>query len=311
MAEQHIINRLLRDPEMVILLTGCYEQQHFLDLYNRVSRRLGSSTKGAVVAVDRNRNIIIDGVFATPSSTSDFYYAFDAGKPCLLKLSKQPQGVQILQREADVYAKVYRAGPPGLSSLVPVELIALDDPRPQHASTVIQALKLQVFVRTLEDCPYDSRLAELFFRVGSEVLKAMKALHAVNLVHCDIKPSNIFITSDGVVLLGDYDAVVGLGQPVFRSTQRYLPEPYRTQFSRNMLLATTAIDYGMLLLTLLECVGIPLTPQLQVDVVIDEKAEELRRATQYAGPRSRAIAAIHTAQEHILDLLRSLLRDSR
>lgn len=313
--QERVIHRITTDSELLIILSGCISPAHYLELYNRASRRLGSSTKGAVVAVDTNRNIVIDGVFLTPSSTSEFYYAFESGDPCLLKLSKQAVGMQMLQREAEVYTRVKQGAPhPGRQYLVPVELVELDDPRPpRHPQSLrsIKALKMQIFVRTVEECPNDPRLTELYVKVGQQVLSAMQALHALNLVHCDIKPSNIFVTSDGTALLGDYDAVVEIGRPVTRSTHRYLPETFRAQFTSAQLLASPALDYAMLTYTLLECLGLRLTPDLEVDRVLATVATEVEQFRRRGGPHSRATQAIENAKEEILKLLQMMRQHSQ
>ena len=140
--------------------------------------------------------------------------------------------------------------------------------------------------------------------------QAMTALHEAGLVHCDVKPSNIFVSSNGKVQLGDYDAVVEVGQLVTRSTHRYLPEPYRTAFSSSTLRASAALDKAMLVLTLLECLGVQLTPDLQIDRTIAEAAEQVQKFKERRGPHSRAITAIEAAKGRIVEMLRFLRQNS-
>ena len=310
---QAAIYRLTTDSELVTLLGACVSPMHYVKLYHRAVRRLGTSTEGAVVAVDPNRNIVIDGIFLTPPLSSDFYYAFEAGLPCLLKLSKQAEGMRMLQQEAEVYAKVKRGAPHnGQQFLVPVELIQLTEPCSARASVrTITALKMQIFVRTVQDCPSDPRLTELYLRVGIQVLSAIRALHAVGSVHCDIKPGNIFVTSDGTALLSGYDAVTEIGQIVERSTPRYLLEGFAVPFSSKQLRASPALDYAMLTYTLLECLGKQLTPLMLVERILDQATLEVQEFQCRGGIYSSATVAIENAKQQILNLLRQLHRNAR
>jgi serine/threonine protein kinase len=268
---QHVLDAIPQNQDLAVRLPMCRTDAQFLAFYKDASNRLGISTKQAVIAVDKNRNIVIDGLFLAKSSSSDFYYAYEDGKPYLLKLTKEVTGHDALKREAATYQRVFfaaqekNAAPAlknALKHLVPVELIELSDPRGKESErAVIYALKMPVFVGTLEECPSDPRLSHLYCNAGDAVFMAMTALHAVGLVHCDIKPGNIFINSDGICMLGDYDAVVPVNEPVFRSTPAFLPEYFRSRFLQRTqngthLMATPAIDYAMLACTLLSGLGV-------------------------------------------------------
>jgi len=358
--EDHVINTIHLNQDLssrLTGLTGSSQVNMFLQLYHDAAGRLGSSTKRAVIAVDPVRNIVIDGVFLAHSSTSDFYYAYEDGKPYLLKLSKQPEAAAALQREAAAYERVKKAMEEanqkaavqeqdadqtqhlalfqtlsrGFRFLVPVELIQLIDPRPQQLSSSpspdanpqyrqppgsrILALKMPVFVGTLQECPSDVRLAQLYCNAGNAIFHAMTALHSAGLVHCDIKPSNIFIDSNGQCLLGDYDAVTSVDQPVCRSTPDYLPEPLRSLFSQRTvdghtaLSASPAVDFAMLSFTLLASLGYTLSPELQLEHTIVQLTEQLQR--DRSNRTSKVQQSIQAFQERILRQLQHCAREMR
>jgi len=354
--EDHVINMIHLNQDLSARLTGLAGSNQvsmFLQLYRDAAGRLGSSTKRAVVAVDPDRNIVIDGVFLAHSSTSDFYYAYEDGKPYLIKLAKEPEGAAALQREAAAYERVkkameeaklkaatqdetqtqhlalYQTLSRGLRFLVPVELIELVDPRPQELSSSpspagmyppppgsrILALKMPVFVGTLQECPSDVRLAQLYCNAGDAVFHAMTALHSAGLVHCDIKPSNIFIDSNGQCLLGDYDAVTSIDQPVRRSTPDFLPEPLRSLFSQHTdndhtaLSASPALDFAMLSFTLLAGLGYTLSPELQLEHTIVQLAKQLQR--DRSNRTSKVQQFIQAFQERILHQLQHCAREMK
>jgi hypothetical protein len=262
-------------------------------------------------------------------------YAYEEGKPYLLKLAKRPEAAEALKLEAAAYERVKSRAPAsnGLRFLVPVELIQLVDPRRQPppssaaaAATAaaapgpaaggaaalpgspppagrIWALKMPVYVGTLSECPSDGRLAQLYANAADTVGAAMQALHAAGLVHCDIKPGNIFIDSNGQCLLGDYDAVTEMKKPVCRSTSAFLPEPFRAQFAQRTaagdpsLLASPAVDYAMLACTLLAGMGFASGAQLQqIEAPLARLQQQLQAP---AGPLGNVQRAIREAQERL------------
>jgi len=78
---------------------------------------------------------------------------------------------------------------------------------------------------------------------------ALDYLHSMGFAHCDIKPENIFVDEEGIFLRGDHGSVTPFGERT-QSTQAYVPTDFRAPF------ASAALDWWMLIVTLLEKVGV-------------------------------------------------------
>jgi membrane-associated tyrosine/threonine-specific cdc2-inhibitory kinase len=48
-----------------------------------------------------------------------------------------------------------------------------------------------------------------------DILMAINHLHSFDLLHVDIKPANIFVTSNGICKLGDFGLVFDLNKVVY------------------------------------------------------------------------------------------------
>jgi len=57
----------------------------------------------------------------------------------------------------------------------------------------------------IKDNPHEDKAKRDLFATG--LLIGVADLHALGIVHCDIKPENIFLTSDRTLLLGDFDGI--------------------------------------------------------------------------------------------------------
>lgn len=80
---------------------------------------------------------------------------------------------------------------------------------------------------------------------------ALIKMHTLKIIHCDIKPQNIFRDGLGFYHLADYDACVDLWSCISLSTRCFWPVDLQS-FENTMgaLLATEALDYTMLAATL-------------------------------------------------------------
>lgn len=53
---------------------------------------------------------------------------------------------------------------------------------------------------------------EFLFKIKRSILSALRHLHSFNLLHCDLKPSNILLMHDGSVKLIDFGNAVSFGE---------------------------------------------------------------------------------------------------
>ena len=76
----------------------------------------------------------------------------------------------------------------------------------------------------------------LFVKRKCQVFQAVDHLHAHDLIHCDIKTENIFLTKDYVCKLGDFGLIFdSKNVPVFREFLKYVSEIFEIllQFIRS------------------------------------------------------------------------------
>ncbi|WP_344292728.1 serine/threonine-protein kinase, partial [Streptomyces synnematoformans] len=59
-------------------------------------------------------------------------------------------------------------------------------------------------------------------RIGAQIARALEALHANGVVHCDVKPANVVITDDGTPKLTDFDSAQRTGSSETISPDRPL-----------------------------------------------------------------------------------------
>ena len=63
-----------------------------------------------------------------------------------------------------------------------------------------------------------------------DILSGLAYLHQRGIVHCDLKPENLFIAADGTLKIGDLGSCIDLGRPVYYATGtlRYMaPERFK------------------------------------------------------------------------------------
>ncbi|MFD8092000.1 serine/threonine-protein kinase [Streptomyces malaysiensis] len=131
-------------------------------------------------------------------------------------------------------------------------------------------------------------------RVGAEVLAALRAAHAVGVLHRDVKPGNVLMANDGRVVLTDFGIAVVegdsaltltgelVGSPEFLAPERALGRPPGPEADLWSL--------GVLLYAAVEGVS-PFrqnTPLSTLRAVVDESLPEPRRA----GPLTPVLAGL-------------------
>ena len=76
----------------------------------------------------------------------------------------------------------------------------------------------------------------LWTNVWRQLLAGLRCVHEAGIVHCDVKPQNVFVSSEGVVVLGDFDVsqdaagrTVSLVTAALGGTLGFLAPELRTQ----------------------------------------------------------------------------------
>jgi serine/threonine protein kinase len=102
------------------------------------------------------------------------------------------------------------------------------------------------FPCSLEVCPavFDSSAGE---KLLFQMYQALQSLHSVGLVHCDVKPGNIFVSQNGDFVLGDFGGVRKENERIAQSTDEYIPLD-----AKNVVYASFAYDHWMLAMTMFD-----------------------------------------------------------
>ena len=243
--DPRVINLIKRRERLLHRLeVACEDERDALELYQDAERTFGTSTKRNIIAA-HGSDLKINGEFEiSQQSSSVFYVAWDAGIPCILKF---PESASTAQLEYKVYVKITD---PRKRHLVHIELIQFTNLPTRHLNQNY-ALKMSHYTSTLQSCARGPELSTLFEHVAVSIFEGIHAIHAAGYCHLDVKPGNIFIDSQGGSFLGDYDAALNPGQLVTRTTPTFLPREMAVLQARNRLVATPAVDFGMLACTLL------------------------------------------------------------
>jgi serine/threonine protein kinase len=128
------------------------------------------------------------------------------------ELSEHPPALEQLRREARIAASLNH---PGICTLYGI------DQHDGHFCLVMEYLEGQPLSRMLEGGPLGLDHA---LRVGIQVAEALEAAHSQGIIHGDIKPSNLFLTSSGQVKLMDFGIATRTGDGAFamRGTPGYM-----------------------------------------------------------------------------------------
>ncbi|HEU4407887.1 MAG TPA: serine/threonine-protein kinase [Polyangiaceae bacterium] len=97
----------------------------------------------------------------------------------------------------------------------------LDDGRPYYTMPLLEGETLRELVRRGPLAP------PLACGLGSQALEALDAVHAAELVHRDVKPANLFLRADGLLILLDFGLV-----KVPDGDERFTPLGFSTGGSR-------------------------------------------------------------------------------
>ena len=223
------------------LTVAAEDEEKALDLYNEIKALPSTTTTARFVgeaqiylngpASAENVNIIVGSrsdktpvmvkfLIATNHPTLD-YKALSEG----------------CRREAQVCKKL------GLSSttlpFVRSEVVEIED-----ASNIVRkAIVMPTYVRTVAD---SARLWPTSLIDGStRMIQALEFMHGLDVIHMDVKGSNILIDQAGDWYLGDFGSTRAAGEAVFTTTPSFYPT------SLSGLPALPKYDWFMLLVTIL------------------------------------------------------------
>jgi serine/threonine protein kinase len=180
------------------------------------------------------------------------------------------------------YGRVYRARDPVLDRDVALKLLKDPGADPRSGDALIREARRLARVRhpnvitvygaervddevgiwmefvegtTLRDALADSTDVEphRVMQIGVELCAALDAVHALGLVHGDVKPGNVLVSHDGRILLSDFGAGRGLADDAetLRATLSYAapevlsghaPTPHSDLYSLGVLLQALAGD---------------------------------------------------------------------
>jgi len=157
------------------------------------------------------------------------------GREVAIKEVRAPAGLG--DRDIDrLYARLEREGRAAARvshrNVVTVYDVAMEDGRPWIVMELVRGLSFADVLEAEGSVP-PARAAF----VGAEVLAALRAAHAVGVLHRDVKPGNVLIANDGHVVLSDFgiavvegDAALTLtgelvGSPEFLAPERALGQP--------------------------------------------------------------------------------------
>lgn len=231
---EKIIQSWIRHTDIIKKLEILNDVATASRIYTVLSSRLGTSTRRNMKATDGS--IVVDGQFAVDQETSStFYYAFESGKPCILKFSESEVSAN---DEINFYQSIENR-----EYLVKIERKTLVLPE----LTCRYALKMKIYVHTLATVPHTDQLAVYYCEQMKRIVGALEAIHHSGMVHCDVKPNNIFMDDEGLCYLGDYDSGKKVDSPVEKITDSFVPNEFLVwRHDSGILIATSSLDFAML-----------------------------------------------------------------
>jgi serine/threonine protein kinase len=121
------------------------------------------------------------------------------------------------------------------------------------------------FASTLEHIP-SPLSAMVTSHLWQQLSDALRYLHSRGAAHMDVKPSNVFVATDGSFVLGDLGSVARFNERTM-STRAFIPDNLQVERSGRTT-ASEAMDWWMMAMTLFD--------KVVVDHTIGSGARELR-----------------------------------
>ena len=204
-----VISVIARSGALSSRMMAASTKEDALELYADASKVPRSSTRALVL---HNSGVSIDGDMPIGGAQSAmFFHAFEGGVPKVLKV---PRNQTAAMQESALYAALAAGAAAPPAALVPVRFLSL---RGSHSRLgmggdsdsvlLTGGLLMPVYACTLANVPApydDGRLLSVLTRLSG----ALRNIHDAGWLHCDVKPSNIFMDAGGEVWLGDFGSSI-------------------------------------------------------------------------------------------------------
>lgn len=141
----------------------------------------------------QKNDLIINGPYCPHLATkSAFLYSFkklNSGLSC--HILKIPSNMSHVKYEFSISEELKRFG---TDRFMPLEIVQFKDDSSLE-DIVSSALLMPIYPATLHHPQILDD--DLLFSIGKHVKESLDMMHSVGLIHCDIKPSNLFLNDSG------------------------------------------------------------------------------------------------------------------
>ena len=198
-----------------------------IDLYETVKDLPSSFTRDVI---QKALGISINGTLSLAQPNILVAVDVIANKLLLIKLLRIPQTttshfnltkMDAVTAEINACVLLSKADIPGLVKSDVVEITVHHSEGLDVSPGVWAALKMKRYMCSLTEVP---QLPENCLYNGfSRILKALKAMHELELVHMDVKSDNLFVDADVEWDLGDFGSTRQIGAPIWSYTKVLTP----------------------------------------------------------------------------------------
>lgn len=206
-----------------------------LDCYETTKNLPGPSTR---IAWSQIGIVVCDETFPR---NPEFATCTHDGKPGLIK--------GLTKSEADRQTAAVDASIQFLETnhLVPFKIL-------EAKSSARSFIVMPYYPMTVGSIPNAGNNEKFITQLWGEMKVALNYLHKNGFAHCDVKPENIFIASNGH-FLGDHGSLAAFGV-MTQSTRGYLPCELQASDGSTCQRSSASVDWWMLAITLLEKCGV-------------------------------------------------------
>jgi len=197
---------------------GVTTAEQAVELYELAKSYPGTTT---AACIEKEFGVKLNGLLSAESDTA-IITGVDSGKPVLVKVLSGEGAVS--EERAEKELKLQN---PSTETLMPLRICKVDIPKEDAPELKLVGHVCAIMPHYPTDLAKVGRLlskADLY-NGGLAMVNALTFIHSCNLVHMDVKPSNIFLTTSGNWVLGDYGSMTPIGALVFSTTSMFLPEP--------------------------------------------------------------------------------------